>query len=266
MSGLGRRSHYRKHITDTMMNEYPLPRREKGDRIAMVKGSRGGNLIDVDVEGLGSETNAVMEESFRREVGMHCSLALLPTKFNKLVWVKRGDFVIVEGGEEEEGEGSTAETIVSSESEGGISKPSTEGSSATAVSTTESTHKVKYIVKHILFADQVKHAKKEKMWPKCFEERGVGTKDIIGSLGGSAVELNSVAGSTTVAAAAATATATTTTTTTTERKHSVNEQEGGEDQDDYEDEYDNTEDDHLFVNTNKIRNLVVEDSSDSDSD
>ena len=80
MAGLGRRTHYRKHLTDKVL--YDLPEPKSYERIAKVVATRGGNQFDIILAGTAS-TNV---------------LAILPTKFHKLVWVKRNDYVIVETG------------------------------------------------------------------------------------------------------------------------------------------------------------------------
>lgn len=67
-------------------------------------------------------------------------LALLPTKFNKLIWMKRGDYVIVT---ESEGQFTTA-----SGKQNGVSS----------------------LIEHILMKDQIHHIKKEGLWPKEWEE------------------------------------------------------------------------------------------------
>ncbi len=192
MSGLGRRSHYRKHLTEEILSGFPEP--EDGDCIARVVCSRGGNIIEVDVssddlddEGLAvvcvaSDEVGVEDTSGDAKVGtdraeeegvavvssvdveeveksegeekkkdtdyLSC-LALLPTKFKKLIYVKRGDFVIVSG------------------SSGTVQTRGEQGEG-----------KVRFMVKHILFQDQIRHLKSlEGVWPSCFEGEGV---DIVG--------------------------------------------------------------------------------------
>ena len=66
MAGLGRRTHYRKHLTDSVLFDKPEP--QENERIAKVVATRGSNQFDVLVA---SSKNSV--------------LAILPTKFNKLV-------------------------------------------------------------------------------------------------------------------------------------------------------------------------------------
>ena len=62
-------------------------------------------------------------------------LALLPNKFKKLIWIKKGDYVIVSSSLSEE------ENAVSSA-------------------------KVKYLIKCILNKDQIKHLKQISKWPE----------------------------------------------------------------------------------------------------
>lgn len=62
------------------------------------------------------------------------SLALLPTKFRKLIWVKRGDHLIVSG---------TSHDFLTAAGDKG---------------------KVRFMVEHILYKDQVKHLKAEGLW------------------------------------------------------------------------------------------------------
>lgn len=134
MAGLGRRSHYRKHLTDAVLHDLPEPDESIGQRIARVVGTRGGNMFDVVVAPPSSNkeladavddscrqstnddeeiipklltTVAVNGSSDNKQAPINniqrrtSQLAFLPTKFRKLVWIKRNDFVIVECGEEE---------------------------------------------------------------------------------------------------------------------------------------------------------------------
>jgi probable RNA-binding protein EIF1AD len=113
MAGLGRRTHYRKHLTDSVLFDFPEP--QEGEKIAKVVATRGGNQFDVKIHG-----------------DKKTLLAILPTKFRKLVWVKRNDFVIVQ---------TTDET---SEDETGS---------------------IKCIITHILYKEQVKHLLGKGLWP-----------------------------------------------------------------------------------------------------
>ncbi|GMI59953.1 hypothetical protein ScalyP_jg9597 [Parmales sp. scaly parma] len=260
MSGLGRRSHYRKHVTDSMLNDFPVPNRAAGDRVARVTCSRGGNLLELTVEGLpslefqqadaspSSCSSSCSSSSSNNSIcvpSTHISLALLPTKFNKLVWVKRGDFVIVSGS-------SVADVDIDVEY---VDMPTVPPSvpptvlpvpdTARSVPDNPKTPKTQYIVKSILFADQVKHIKKVGEWPDCFQAEEVPFNNEESSSN----------------------TTTTTTTTTNSNDTKIIDPPLNND-----DEYDSGEDDananslsdHLFVNTNRIARMIVAES-DSDS-
>ncbi|KAK2156824.1 hypothetical protein LSH36_204g05023 [Paralvinella palmiformis] len=98
----------RKHVTSEVMYDFILP--EPNQQIVKVIGSRGNNLHEV-VTAKG--------ETF---------LVSMPTKFRKNVWIKRGDFVIVD--------------------------PIEEGD------------KVKGEIVHILYyKEQIKYIKNENLWP-----------------------------------------------------------------------------------------------------
>ncbi|GMI40690.1 hypothetical protein TrCOL_g5089 [Triparma columacea] len=137
MSGAGRRSVYRKHLTNSILEGYPEP--EEGEIVGRVVGSRGGNIIEIEIarevdiqssdggdvfsgeedvlytahessnDDVKSSSNITTPTTTSINMGvskislstppiLNSSLAILPTKFNKLVWVKRGDYVIAQGG------------------------------------------------------------------------------------------------------------------------------------------------------------------------
>ena len=75
MSGSKRRTGYRKTLQDETLHGLPIPTSEQC--LAFVVRASGSNLFE-----------------FRTERGAPV-VALLPTKFRKLVWLKRGDFVIL---------------------------------------------------------------------------------------------------------------------------------------------------------------------------
>ena len=161
MAGLGRRSHYRKHLTDSVLNDLPEPDETLGQRIARVVGTRGGNMFDIVVAPLSTKSNesSTKEDTFKHESedkiidGLPPTLldnnthqrthqlAFLPTKFRKLVWIKRNDFVIVQCGEEED-----------TNEQSGQKDASGSG--------------FRYVITHILYKDQVKHIKTKGLWPE----------------------------------------------------------------------------------------------------
>lgn len=74
----------RKHVMKEMdLDDFSAP--ASNQEIVRIVSSRGNNLHEVE------SSNVDVEESF---------LVSMPTKFRKNVWVKRGDFVIVEPIEE----------------------------------------------------------------------------------------------------------------------------------------------------------------------
>jgi probable RNA-binding protein EIF1AD len=114
MSGSGRKSHYRKSVTDSFLNGFPEP--EENDSICKVSNSRGTNIFELELEGGGSE------------------LAMLPNKFKKLIWVRRGDYVIAS---------SSADDCTTATGDEG---------------------KVRYMIKHILSKEQIKHLVDNGTW------------------------------------------------------------------------------------------------------
>ena len=73
MAGVKRRTKYRKNVAQELEDFVEL---EEGDLVARVLGSRGGNLFDVE-----SQDGVV-------------ALCRLPTRFRKMVWIKRGSFIV----------------------------------------------------------------------------------------------------------------------------------------------------------------------------
>jgi len=145
MAGLGRRTHYRKHLTDSIIYDYPEP--GDNERIAKVVATRGGNQFDILLPIDAKDADAQQPQG---------QLAILPTKFNKLVWVKRNDFVIVET--------ATAGTDVHVNSD---TPKDDKDSTTTAVQekASEDTGGIRYIISHILYKDQVKHLQSKGLWP-----------------------------------------------------------------------------------------------------
>jgi probable RNA-binding protein EIF1AD len=189
MAGLGRRTHYRKHLTDSVLHDLPEPKDD--ERIAKVVSTRGLNQFDILIA---SSASSIDEERKPQ-------LAILPTKFHKLVWVKRGDFVIVQTGSDKD----------TKQDEGGI----------------------RYIITHILYKDQVKHLKSKNLWPVHDPEfQNYGEAEV--------------------------------------KESSANPKENN-DGIVYGNAYGNdsgseADDDDLFVNTNRLARLEIQDSSDSSDD
>jgi probable RNA-binding protein EIF1AD len=182
MAGLGRRTHYRKHLTDSVLNDLPEPKDH--ERIAKVVSTRGLNQFDILVASNDSVDDRTPQ------------LAILPTKFHKLVWVKRNDYVIVQTGDD--------------------------------ASTDDDESGIRYIISHILYKDQVKHLQSKDLWP---------TNDLEFQHDAGAID--------------------------EETEAPKEEDDGIVYGDDYYDS-DDLNDDDLFVNTNRLARLEIQDSSDSD--
>lgn len=75
MSGSGRKTNYRKGVTSKVLYDAPEPK--ENEQVVKVVGLRGSNLFEVQ-----DEHGAT-------------SVTMLPTKFRKLIWVKRGTFVYI---------------------------------------------------------------------------------------------------------------------------------------------------------------------------
>lgn len=115
MSGSGRKTSYRKTLTEEFL--YGSREPSEHEHIAQILGMRGSNLFEIQFPN---------EEQ---------ALTFLPMKFRKLIWVKRGDYVIVSG------------------AEGDIT--TTDGGKGA----------VKFMIEHILYKDQIKNLKDKSLWP-----------------------------------------------------------------------------------------------------
>lgn len=115
----------RKHVTKEVLDEFRLP--ANNEKIVQVIAGRGNNLHEVydpiSLKGEPTDNNA--SESCKYLVSM-------PTKFRKNVWIKRGDYVVVE--------------------------PIEEGD------------KVKAEIVQILYKDQIKYIKDQGQWPAEFSK------------------------------------------------------------------------------------------------
>lgn len=137
MAGVGRRTHYRKHLTDSVLNDFPVP--TETERIAKVVATRGGNHFEILLaSSSGQQDDLSLDE--RKSV-----LAMLPTKFRKLVWLKRNDFVIVDTGE--------------------IDDDTEDNTDADAVAAAAAITGIRYIISHILYKDQVRNLQVKGLWP-----------------------------------------------------------------------------------------------------
>jgi len=118
MAGVRRRTKYRKNTVKSVEDEFPVP--GENEMIVRVTASRGDNIFEIEIPEGESE------------------LALLPTKFRKLVWIRRGMFLIVSC--------STGNFITASGRDG----------------------RVRFMIEHILLAEQENFLRKSKHWPAKF--------------------------------------------------------------------------------------------------
>ncbi|KYQ93909.1 hypothetical protein DLAC_05314 [Tieghemostelium lacteum] len=68
-------SHSRKHVKEQFKSQIEL---QNGHSIIKVIDLRGGNTIEVQYP------------------SGHCHLAMIPSKFNKIVWIKKGNYAIID--------------------------------------------------------------------------------------------------------------------------------------------------------------------------
>ena len=206
MAGLGRRTHYRKHLTDSVL--YDLPEPNDYERIAKVVATRGGNQFDIILAANDTDTNPK-------------GLAILPTKFHKLVWVKRNDYVIVQTGidqnQDEDDEGNEEDDQEKTIETSAANDPNEETG-------------IRFIISHILYKDQVKHLVSKGLWPSHDPEF---SDDVVSDPN---QEANDEA------------------------------EESNDDGIVYNDYYDMENDDDLFVNTNRVARLEIQDSEEESSD
>ena len=116
----------RKHVTKEVLDEFRLP--INNERIVQVLAGRGNNLHEVydpNSQTEGIDITGIQENANKYLVSM-------PTKFRKNVWIKRGDYVVVE--------------------------PIAEGD------------KVKAEIVQILYKHQIKYIKEQGQWPSQFSE------------------------------------------------------------------------------------------------
>lgn len=102
----------RKHVVKEVLGDFVTP--TENQQIVKIIGSRGNNL---------HETVTAQGETF---------LVSMPTKFRKNIWIKRGDYVIVDPIEEGE--------------------------------------KVKAEISFILYKDHIQYLQKQQLWPEGFTE------------------------------------------------------------------------------------------------
>lgn len=187
MAGLGRRTHYRKHLADSVQFDFPEPN-NSNQRIAKVSGTRGSNQFELVVaphcSSLSSSsmptttTNEKHQEQQKEcrknelELDMTPQLAILPTKYRKLIWLKRNDFVIcecVEDKHEEEEEKNESNENKNNSDDDDDEKQNIKTATTTTTTTTATNNNIdggiRYMITHILYKDQIKHLYEKKLWP-----------------------------------------------------------------------------------------------------
>ncbi len=133
----------RKHLEEQL---HVVPESlEDNQTVARVVKLHGSNIVEVETpKRSAGHANANDGDGDGRDdesEGLACCLCLLPAKFSKRFWIKRGNFVVIE--------------FTVGEDHG---KRSTEG-------------KIKGSITHILYPDQVKELKKAgDLWPAVFNE------------------------------------------------------------------------------------------------
>ncbi len=73
----------------------------------------------------------------------------MPTKFKKLIWIKRGDFIIATSDASEDKEFAISDSV---------------STAASSLNSVADTTKVQYIIKHILTKPQIKHIQDAGLW------------------------------------------------------------------------------------------------------
>lgn len=117
MSGSGRKSQYRKSVTEKYLDSDITPK--EGELIVLVLSNRGANIFEIQLP------------------SGEVELARLPNKFNKLIWIKKNEYLIVERNAAEE---------------------------------ESSSMKVKYAITNVINKDNIKSLKTSGLWPEEFNK------------------------------------------------------------------------------------------------
>ena len=149
MSGSGRKSQYRKSVTSTYLLEDERTPQDH-EYIVSIVANRGDSTFAIQFPTTTSSSSEALNTS---------ELANLPKKFNKLIWIKTGDHVIVEDNAYRSGVASTGSicNVDSTSSNTGIN---------TTVETVIVNHsKVRFTITHILSKNNIKYLKINNLWP-----------------------------------------------------------------------------------------------------
>jgi len=146
MSGSGRKSQYRKQVATDFLDDSRTP--EPTEKIVVVLGNRGDNTFEIRLES--------------GEKG----LARLPKKFNKMIWIKSGDHIIIEDDRlaEEKGDEPT-EPVVPASTE----------------------NAAQFTIRHILSKPNVKFLKAKNLWPMGLDSVTAAPATSVPAVGGAKV-------------------------------------------------------------------------------
>jgi len=141
MSGSGRKSQYRKSVTSTyLLEDERSP--QVHEYIVCIVGNRGDSTFAIQFP---TTTSSEVCSSLNTE------LANLPKKFNKLIWIKTGDHVIVEDNNCRSGLTSANNNVLDHISN--------------SVEITANNSKVRFTITHILSRNNIKYLKINNLWP-----------------------------------------------------------------------------------------------------
>ena len=134
-----RRTPYRKNVEKDVLEALPEP--EANQAIVQVVQSHGSNIFEVTFPPTESDTGQATETT------AVTTLARLPTRFRKLIWVKRSTYLLCSSADED---------YQTSSGEKG---------------------RVTMNVDYVLFELQVKHLKKRNLWPAAWSNAFDGTTE-----------------------------------------------------------------------------------------
>ena len=155
MSGSGRKSQYRKSVTSTYLLEDERTPQEN-EYIVSIVGNRGDSTFAIQFP-----TTTITSSSSSEAYSLNTSeLANLPKKFNKLIWIKTGDHVIVEDNAYRSGVVLSASSICNADS-----LSNNIGINNTVETTTVNHSKVGFTITHILSKNNIKYLKTNNLWP-----------------------------------------------------------------------------------------------------
>lgn len=155
MSGSGRKSQYRKSVTSTYLLEDERTPQDH-EYIVSIVGNRGDSTFAIQFPTTTITSNCSSSEAFNLNTS---ELANLPKKFNKLIWIKTGDHVIVEDNAYRSGVASKS-SICNTDS---VSRNT--GINTTVETVIVNHSKVRFTITHILSKNNIKYLKINNLWP-----------------------------------------------------------------------------------------------------